>query len=140
MNRYLVLMSGFLLGAISMAVLVFVLVLQYQNDIPSTPLATEVSDTTTEENTLRHSGVEAESDLATSTTGAPLQAIPLKNVPLSSTQASTLEMFGVDPETFVITPAMQECAITLLGQERIRTLQKGDSPSLGELYALRDCL
>lgn len=71
---------------------------------------------------------------------ADLAPIKVSEVPLSPAQISAAEAVGIDVETFVITPAMQECAIDKIGQERVFDLIEGQAPSFKEGLTLIGCL
>lgn len=66
--------------------------------------------------------------------------IPLRSLPLTDGQKQTAETFGVDVETFVITPAMQVCAQEQLGEERFDAIIDGETPSMIESMKLLGCL
>lgn len=77
---------------------------------------------------------------ASETTSEPTEGIPLRDVELSDSQRSVLDTVGVDSETFVITPAMQECAEEKLGTARMQEIIAGGAPTTMETVKLLGCL
>ena len=77
---------------------------------------------------------------ASETTSEPTEGIPLRDVELSDSQRSVLDTVGVDSETFVITPVMQECAEEKLGIARMQEIIAGDAPTTMETVKLLACL
>lgn len=77
---------------------------------------------------------------ATTPVPVTVDPIPLRNLPLTDGQKQTAETFGVDVETFVITPDMQVCAEEKLGSERFADIVSGDTPSVVESMKLLGCL
>lgn len=77
---------------------------------------------------------------ASATTSEPPEGIPLRDVELSDSQRSVLDTVGVDSETFVITPAMQECAEEKLGTARMQEIIAGGAPTTMETVKLLGCL
>lgn len=68
------------------------------------------------------------------------RSIPLRDLPLSDAQKKTAATFGIDVETFIITPAMLACAEVKLGETRLEAIIAGASPSFTESLSLMGCL
>ena len=68
------------------------------------------------------------------------EGVSVSDLPLSESQKKAAEFIGVDTKTFVITPAMVECAEGALGKDRVEEIKAGDSPGVGELLQLAKCL
>ena len=66
--------------------------------------------------------------------------IPLSSIPLTDSQKKAAETFGIDVDTFVITPAMISCAEVKLGKDRVDAIIAGASPSMTESLSLMACL
>lgn len=69
-----------------------------------------------------------------------IQPIPLRDLPLSDTQRSMIEVAGIDVETFVITADMIACAEEKLGSERFQAVIGGEAPSFLEGTRLLGCI
>lgn len=65
-----------------------------------------------------------------------------ENPLLTESQENSLEVIGVDPESFPteITPAMQVCFVEKLGAERAQEIADGDSPTAGDYIKAKTCL
>ncbi|HKK54142.1 MAG TPA: hypothetical protein VJ926_01335 [Patescibacteria group bacterium] len=65
-----------------------------------------------------------------------------KNSALSAEQEAQLESIGVDPATVPseVTPEMEDCFIQKLGEERVREIEDGSSPTALELIKAKPCL
>lgn len=90
-------------------------------------------------------GTSSPESRATSTAASDLtddgtEPIPLSEVELTPQQRALAESLGIDPESFVIRPAMIECARVTLGDERFAEIQSGDSPGPLETARLLPCL
>ena len=61
---------------------------------------------------------------------------------LNDDQEKTLQTFGVDVAQLPteITPAMQECFVEKLGQERAMEIVNGASPGVTDFFKAKDCL
>ncbi|MCA9362379.1 hypothetical protein KC906_03305 [Candidatus Kaiserbacteria bacterium] len=128
MKRFLIVSTILLILAILCSIFVYILVtLQLQ---PSAPAARErvVASTSPEQSTSPASDT------------VPVVGVPLRDLPLRDTQRSTLETFGIDVETLVITPAMQSCAVEKLGDARMAEILAGAAPGILETAALLPCL
>jgi hypothetical protein len=66
--------------------------------------------------------------------------IPLMDLHFSDTQKKSIEAFGIDIDTFVITEAMITCAKGKLGSERFDALIAGATLSFGESLSLSTCI
>ncbi len=74
------------------------------------------------------------------TPSQPSGDIPLRSLSLTPEQSSTLETFGIDVETFVITADMLTCAETAVGVDRMAAFKAGASPGFLESLSLFSCL
>lgn len=68
------------------------------------------------------------------------RSIPLRDLPLSDSQKKTAATFGINVETFIITPAMLACAEVKLGTSRLEAIIAGQSPTFTESFSLMGCL
>lgn len=61
---------------------------------------------------------------------------------LSTDQEKLLESMGIDTATIptTITPAQEQCAIDVLGADRVNEIKAGATPSLGDYLKAKDCL
>jgi len=61
---------------------------------------------------------------------------------LTTQQESILKSVGVNPKDIPtqITPALQECAISILGEKRANEIVSGNIPTISELLKLKNCL
>lgn len=90
---------------------------------------------------LKSSQVSGTVEPATNEQGKVIdKGIPLRDLPLTEGQRSTLETVGVDVDTFEITPAMQACAEAKLGNERMAEIIGGSAPTMIETTQLTGCL
>jgi hypothetical protein len=64
-----------------------------------------------------------------------------KNPALTAEQESALESIGINPANIpsTITPEMETCFITKLGESRVAQIKAGASPSPVEVFTTRDC-
>lgn len=69
-----------------------------------------------------------------------LVEIPLRDLSISDTQQEMLESVGIEVDTFVITPAMQDCAVKKLSVARVAEIVAGATPSALEIARLVPCL
>lgn len=93
------------------------------------------------------SGVQTQKNIQSSTeipdTSVPVdieEDIPLKDLPISEQQLQTIESFGIDVDTFVITSAMITCAEEQLGAARVQEITAGASVDFIETIKLAPCL
>lgn len=65
-----------------------------------------------------------------------------KNPLLSPTQEQALEKIGIDPASLPsqITPAMEACFYTKLGDKRANEIKNGSQPTAADYFAARGCL
>ena len=65
-----------------------------------------------------------------------------KNPLLSPTQEQALEKAGIDPSALPsqITPAMETCFYTKLGDKRANEIKNGSQPTAADYFAARGCL
>ena len=70
----------------------------------------------------------------------PAEGVPLRDLPLTDTQKSSLEKFNIDVDTFVVTPAMIQCAEKAVGSERYAEIMAGSAPSFMEGLSLANCI
>lgn len=80
-----------------------------------------------------------EDDVETPET-VPVGGIPLRDLPLSEGQREMIAFAGIEVDTFIITPAMQQCAEEKLGAERMAAIVSGDTPTLIEMTRMLPCL
>lgn len=61
---------------------------------------------------------------------------------LNEDQEKQLEEAGIDVESLpqTISPEAEECFIEKLGEERVKEIKEGDSPSSYEIFKTRSCL
>ncbi len=61
---------------------------------------------------------------------------------LNSSQEKALEFIGVDPAKLptTVTPALEACATTELGAERVAELKKGALPGISDFLKAKGCL
>lgn len=118
-----------LVAAIIFVVVVFVLLQFYLGASPKDVV-----------NVVTQTGSTESTEAGTvSNTPPPEGSIPLNTLPLSDTQKNTLETFGVDTDTFVITPDMIDCGREALGDARIEEIIGGAAPSFTEGLQLVKC-
>ena len=65
---------------------------------------------------------------------------PATAVPMTSDQRKAVEAFGINPDSVVITPAMEDCFVEKLGQQRVDEIVTGDVPGAFELFKASSCL
>lgn len=60
---------------------------------------------------------------------------------LNTKQESILESVGIDTKSLPsqITAEQQQCAISILGAERVSEIVAGGTPSMGEVLKVKDC-
>lgn len=65
-----------------------------------------------------------------------------KNPLLNEEQEAKLETLGIDPETLPteITPEMEACFTSKLGESRTNEIIQGSSPTSGDFFRARICL
>ncbi len=75
------------------------------------------------------------------TTGVIEASLVDKNPALSPAQESALEKIGIDPATLPtsITPEMEDCFVSKLGESRVSEIKAGDSPTPTEIFVTRSC-
>lgn len=137
MRWFILIGIGFLLGAIIASGGVWYAVqniLQSSDD--ATKEAIEAESTASEYNATNtpetlHGSIAEESD--------PVDT-PVANTVLTEKQRALIESFGVDVESFVLTPEMQRCATEALGESRMAEIVAGATPSLMEAAKLAGCL
>jgi len=77
----------------------------------------------------------------TSSESTPLTNGPApKPLPMTPAQRQAVEDFGIDPDSIIITPAMEDCFVEKLGQERVNEIKQGDSPKAMDLIKANSCL
>ena len=61
---------------------------------------------------------------------------------LTTKQEALLEAAGVNPENVPteITPALQKCAESILGEKRAKEIEQGSEPTITEILQLKPCL
>ncbi len=65
---------------------------------------------------------------------------PTSPLPMTNAQKEAVESFGIDPNSLVITPAMEDCFVEKIGQERVDSIKQGATPSALELLKSSSCL
>lgn len=124
MKKFLIITGSFLIGALAATIIIF----WYINS-PVSP----VSQISADKN-------NPSQETATTSAEQPTAGVPLRDLPLSDAQKATLDTMGIDVETFVITPAMQDCAAEKLGAARMEEIIAGAAPSFSETTKLLSCL
>src|SRR3989339_799211 len=51
-----------------------------------------------------------------------------------------VENFGIDPDSIVITPAMEDCFVEKLGEQRVSEIKNGSAPGVLEMVKASSCL
>ncbi len=130
MKKFLIISICLLLFALLTAVATFFMVNQY---ISSKSVRMPATTTATVE------------DVASSTANSiknkiPDAGIPLSNIPLTEKQESVAKAVGINPDTFVITKEMYQCAAEKVGDGRVQDIMAGDSPNAIEVAKLSLCL
>lgn len=74
--------------------------------------------------------------------GETITAVVDKHPLLTDSQEKTLESIGIDPAKLptAITPAMEECFVNELGQDRVSEIKQGATPGLTDFYKAKSCL
>ncbi len=65
---------------------------------------------------------------------------PAETLPLTPSQRQAAENFGIDPNSIVITPAMEACFIDKLGAERVNEIKNGAAPNAMDFFRAGSCL
>ncbi len=68
------------------------------------------------------------------------QPLIIKTADLPASQQKMLDTFGINGETFTITPTMLSCAEKAVGMTRLTEIQKGSAPTAMESIKLLPCL
>ena len=103
-----------------------------------TPINTVVD--TAIDTTQEQTGTQVTNTGATATIPAAEQAGAVSvGAKLSAGQRTMLTSFGINPDTFVITPTMVACAEAKIGTARMTEIQNGETPSLKEGASLVAC-
>ena len=79
------------------------------------------------------SGTNGDANTTVATNKKP---IALKDLPLTDAQKKMAETFGINVETFVISPTMITCAEGKLGEARMQEIIAGGTPSFTESMSL----
>lgn len=66
--------------------------------------------------------------------------VTIPSTALTSTQRSLLATFGIDEDSFTVTPAMIQCAKEAVGEERFAALIDGAAPTTRESLILLPCV
>lgn len=122
--------------AIAATVIVFLLLQERFREAPPRPVQEPSSSTSVDHMVPSDSMATA----SATSFAAPLEPIPLRDLSLTEDQERVAESFGVDVETFVITPDMQVCARTKLGVDRLNEIIAGDTPTFSEGLQLVPCM
>ncbi|MFH1427010.1 MAG: hypothetical protein ABIG60_00560 [Patescibacteria group bacterium] len=75
-------------------------------------------------------------DAAPADTSAPAASA----LPMTPDQRQAVLDFGINPDSVIITPAMEECFIEKLGNERVEEIKNGDVPGALEMFKAVSCL
>jgi len=61
---------------------------------------------------------------------------------LTTQQETLLKSVGIDPKNIPteITPALQKCATSILGEKRANEIVSGSTPTITELLKLKSCI
>lgn len=73
----------------------------------------------------------------------PIQSVaPVSTtaLPMTNEQRAAVESFGIDPDSVVITPDMENCFLEKLGAERVNEIKAGATPGLLEMMKASSCL
>lgn len=75
-------------------------------------------------------------------TATSTPSIKTTNPLLTPAQEQALQKIGVDPAKLptTITPQMEACFVSSLGQKRVDEIKKGASPTPADYFAARSCL
>ena len=69
------------------------------------------------------------------------QTVPsTQAIPMTQEQRKSIEDFGIDPDSIVITPAMEDCFLEKLGEERVDEIKQGATPGILEMIKVSSCL
>ncbi len=141
MKKFLITTSLFLVIALLFVVSVFVLLNLSFSESPVEPKAV-ANETVLKSDTFVSKTTPALDNVAEQEMSEVPEkvGIPLSDIPLSDTQKDTLDMVGVDADTFVVTPAMEVCAREKLGDERLADIVTGSAPTVMETARLLPCL
>lgn len=128
----------FLLLAVVATVVVFMLVTAasssdgQSNTIDRRTISTNSTNEQRDQSPLVESAEPELDEIATGT--------PVSDIPLTEGQKDVLDTLGVNTESFVITPAMINCAESRLSKERVNEITSGATPTLLETARLSTCL
>lgn len=139
MTQYLkYFLRGFItmLGAVVAVVVVYFLVqsllLKGETKMPNLPYTPETQES---------SQTEVVSEETTSaTTDLTPGGIYLRDLPLTEAQVDMAETFGINVDTYYISPETIGCAENALGADRYQAIVGGESPSFTEATKLLKCL
>lgn len=137
MKKFIVVSLGLMLLAVLVGIIAWLYVqnLVLQSQVPVDNNSAEVSPATTD--TLKEEGT-----IQSTQVGDVLvtESIRLSDLPLTDAQKKAASTFGIDVDTFVITPAMISCVEIKIGESRMAQIVTGDSPSFSESLSLMGCL
>ncbi|OGF24846.1 hypothetical protein A2331_04865 [Candidatus Falkowbacteria bacterium RIFOXYB2_FULL_34_18] len=63
-----------------------------------------------------------------------------QTIPMTEEQRRAVENFGIDPDSIVITPAMEDCFVEKLGEQRVSEIKNGSAPGVLEMVKASSCL
>ncbi|MFH1822166.1 MAG: hypothetical protein ABH830_00525 [Patescibacteria group bacterium] len=75
-------------------------------------------------------------DAAPADTSAPAASA----LPMTPDQRQAVLDFGINPDSVIVTPVMEECFIEKLGNERVEEIKNGDVPGALEMLKAVFCL
>lgn len=61
-------------------------------------------------------------------------------IPMTPAQREAVEDFGIDPDSIIISPQMEECFVEKLGQSRVDEIIGGVTPGAMDLFKASSCL
>ena len=75
-----------------------------------------------------------------SSSTSPITVPLVAPIPMTAAQKEAVENFGIDPNSLVITPAMESCFAEKIGQGRVDAIKDGATPGALELLKGSSCL
>lgn len=142
MKKFIITSAILLALALLMVVAVFTWLLLQAPSVPAVVSDIEEAGSALLD-TVTESATETERvtvDQVTAVPVVPAEGIPLRTLPLSDSQRSTIESFGIEVETFVITPSMVSCVESRVGSDRFAEIIAGAEPSFLEITRMATCL
>jgi hypothetical protein len=74
--------------------------------------------------------------------GSATTVVTDKHPLLTASQEKTLESIGIDPVKLptTITPAMESCFVSELGQDRVNEIKQGSVPGITDFFKAKSCI